>query len=93
MPTASLASGYSGQRPRACILDYDKEQNELLFSYSPKADVNLTMGQLRAKVARDEKVLFWRSGKWTESQMVRIATAAGSNINHVWKDSKQEYCE
>ncbi|KAI9042399.1 putative duf323 domain-containing protein [Aspergillus affinis] len=74
-----------------CICEYEKEQNELHFSYSPKRDLELDIGLFSVEFTKDEKVPYFMSGKWSESQVSAIAENAGFHVGDVWRDVQDEY--
>ncbi|KAH8435055.1 uncharacterized protein LDX57_012684 [Aspergillus melleus] len=74
-----------------CICEYEKEQNELHFSYAPKRHLELDIGPSSVGFAKDEKVRYFMSGKWTQQQMSALAENAGFEIGNVWRDAQDEY--
>ncbi|KAL2814075.1 histidine-specific methyltransferase [Aspergillus cavernicola] len=75
----------------SCVLEPDRAQNELHFSYVPKMDVTLDLGSTSVLVRQNEKIHYFMSGKWNESQMQAIAEDAGYRVSHVWEDARKEY--
>ncbi|RAL02613.1 uncharacterized protein BO80DRAFT_443414 [Aspergillus ibericus CBS 121593] len=72
-----------------CTVEYDRKENEILAFYSPRVDVILAVD---LTVHKGDKIFFFRSGKWNESQMETIAHQAGGfQVSHVWRDSNEEY--
>lgn len=74
-----------------CTLEYDTTENEILFWYSPKVEITLEVGQKHIHLPEATKVLFWRSGKWTPTQVERVASDAGFNAGRLWQDELGEY--
>ncbi|RAH49190.1 uncharacterized protein BO95DRAFT_10754 [Aspergillus brunneoviolaceus CBS 621.78] len=74
-----------------CLLEYDREENEILTFYSPESDVTLLSGATSVTVHHGEKIFFFRSGKWNREQMSIIAQQGGFQVSQVWRDAKQEY--
>ncbi|KAF9889671.1 hypothetical protein FE257_007179 [Aspergillus nanangensis] len=86
-----LGSAAFDEKNWACLLEPDRVQNELHFSYVPKLDLILDLGSSSVAVHENEKIHYFMSGKWNESQMQAIAEAAGYRVSHVWKDAQKEY--
>ncbi|PHH89467.1 hypothetical protein CDD83_6011 [Cordyceps sp. RAO-2017] len=75
------------------VPNWNQEQHELRYSYAPKKDLQLDLGQLCIAIKEKEPIEFFMSAKWTESQVSSIADHAGLRVGHVWRDSNKEYCE
>lgn len=75
------------------VPEMDQQLNELRYSYVPKSDMELDIGQLHVTVKKGEPIHYFMSGKWNESQVGAIAGAAGLEVGKVWRDSQSEYCE
>jgi uncharacterized SAM-dependent methyltransferase len=74
-----------------CIVDYDEAENELLSFYTPKMNFATSIGGTPVAVRQGERILFFRSGKWSEAQMTDVAQNAGFRTATVWSDREQEY--
>ncbi len=75
------------------VPEWDNVQNELRYSYAPKADIDLNVGSLHVALKKGEPIHYFMSGKWSESQMGSIAEKAGPQVGKVWRDTQKEYCE
>lgn len=75
------------------VPEWDNVQNELHYSYTPKRDIELDVGQFHVALKKDEPIRYFMSGKWSESQIGSIAKSAGLNVGKVWRDTNKEYCE
>ncbi|GAP82423.1 putative duf323 domain-containing protein [Rosellinia necatrix] len=73
------------------IPEWNKEEHELRYCYAPKRDVRLEIGELGIAVKKDEKIYYFMSGKWNETQMGSIARNTGLKIVKQWKDEHHEY--
>ncbi|KAI3326431.1 histidine-specific methyltransferase, partial [Xylariaceae sp. AK1471] len=73
------------------IPEWNKEENELRYSYAPKRDIQLDLGELSIEVEKEEPVYYFMSGKWNESQIASIANKAGLSVGKVWRDAHDEY--
>ncbi|RYP79299.1 hypothetical protein DL769_003048 [Monosporascus sp. CRB-8-3] len=75
------------------IPEWDKEENELRYYYTPKRDIQLDIGGLRIGVEKEEPVYYFMSEKWSETQIASIASKAGLSLGKIWKDAHYEYGE
>ncbi|TVY28507.1 N-methyltransferase [Lachnellula hyalina] len=75
-----------------CIMKYEQKENELLFSYVAKQDVEVDVHQLHVTVKKGEEIHYFLSGKWSQAQMRVIAENAGFEVRKTWTDAQNEYC-
>lgn len=76
-----------------CVMKYEREENELRFSYVAKQDVDIALDQLHVTVKKGEEIHYFLSGKWSQAQMRSIAENAGFEVRKTWTDAQNEYCQ
>ncbi|KAL6904023.1 histidine-specific methyltransferase [Trichoderma evansii] len=51
------------------VPEWDEVQHELRYSYTPKTDLHIKVGDSEISLTKGESIHFFMSGKWQESQM------------------------
>ncbi|PFH58665.1 hypothetical protein XA68_13398 [Ophiocordyceps unilateralis] len=73
------------------VPEWDEAEHELHYSYSPRKDMQLTLGHDYIDVKRGERIPFFMSAKWDSCQVQSMAERAGLRLEKLWQDYRKEY--